>query len=72
MRLERHLLPGRGLVVVRIDRDLSRVRVDVLGFRRVRPQIPVEAVVLAPHAGAGELIAPGRRRAGWRLIQRAC
>ena len=52
LRPQGHLLPGRGLVVVRIDRDLSRIRVHMLRLRGVRPQVAVEAVVLAPDAGA--------------------
>ena len=52
-------------MVVRVDRDLRRVRVDVLGLRGVRPQVAVEAVVLAPDAGAGQLVgARGRRELG--------
>ena len=37
-------------MVVRVDRDLRRVRVDVLGLRGVRSQVPVELSTIALHA----------------------
>ena len=47
---------------MRIDRDLRRVRINVLRLRGVRPQVAVEAVVLASNTRAWQLVASRRRR----------